>query len=142
MEKTWKDDPRSNSSMLQPVPVKVIYNQSRPGHTCDRTCACTQTCKTPSTSEKSPVPTSLSTMQSHMQSRSFVVTTAKLVTVTFCFHNSALSFFIQNERFDILQQQKTLHFGYTNLGLHVQFQIIKSNRSCRQVRTCELTHFH
>jgi len=30
------------------------------------------------------------------------------VTVTFCFHNSALSFFILNELFDMLQYQETL----------------------------------
>ena len=41
---------------------------------------------------------------------------ATQVTVTFCFHNYALSCFILNETFDMLQQQKTLYFEYTNLG--------------------------
>ena len=40
---------------------------------------------------RSHVPTSLSTMQSHMPNRSFVVSTATLATVTFHFQNSALS---------------------------------------------------
>jgi len=92
--------------------------------------------------KKSPVLTSLSTMQSHIRSRNFVVATAPLVTVTFCFHNSALSCFILNETFGILQQQQTLYFGYANLGSHVPFQILKSNRSCRQGRKCELPLLH
>ena len=47
--------------------------------------------KSPSTSKKSSVLTSLLTVQSHMPNRNFVITTATLVTVIFCFHNSALS---------------------------------------------------
>ena len=82
--------------------------QSVPGDMCDRTFTYPQTCKIPSTSEKSPMPTSLSTVQSHMPNRNFVVTTATLVTVTFCFHNSALSCFVLNQRFDMLQQ----HYYY------------------------------
>ena len=39
----------------------------------------------------------------------------------------------------MLQQQEDLYCRYTNLGSHVQLQIIKSNRSCRQGRMCELT---
>ena len=96
------------------------------------------TCKIPGTSEKSPVPTSLATMQSHMPNKNFAVATATLVTVTFCCHNSALSCFILNETFDMLQQQETLYFGCTNLGSHVQFQIIKSNHLYRQGCMCEL----
>ena len=57
-----------------------------------------------------------------------------LVTVTFCFHNSALSCFILKEPSDMFQQQGTLHYGYTNLGSHVSFQTIKSKQGC----TCEL----
>ena len=53
------------------------------------------------TSEKSPVPTTLSPMQLHMPNRNFVVATATLVTVTLFFHNSALSCSALNETFDI-----------------------------------------
>ena len=42
----------------------------------------------------------------------------------------------------MLEQQDTLHAGYVNLGSHVKFQMIKSDRSCRQVRTCELPPLH
>ena len=71
--------------------------------------------KPPSTSEKLPVPTSLSTVKSHMPNGNFVAT-ATLVTATFCCHNSTLSCVIQNETFHMPQQQETLYFGYTNLG--------------------------
>ena len=50
----------------------------------------------------STVPTSLSTVPSHMLNRNFVITTAKLVTITFCFHKSALSYFILNKTFGML----------------------------------------
>ena len=104
----------------------------------------------PSTSEKSPLPTSLSSVQSHVPSRNFAVATARLVTVTVCFHNSALSCFIVNGTLDMLQQQEALYFEYqevlniryANLGSHVQFQMIKSNPSFRQRRTCESTLLH
>ena len=76
------------------------------------------------TSEKLPLPTLLSIVQSEMPHRNFVVATATLVTVSFCFHNSASSCFILNETIDVLQQQETLCFGCTNLGSHVHFQII------------------
>ena len=78
----------------------------------------------------------------HIPSRDFVVTNATLVTVTFCFHNSALFCFIVNKTFNMIQQQKTLYFGYTKFGSHVPFQIIKSNQSCRQAHTCEMTLLH
>ena len=89
---------------------EICYANSTimPGDTCDRTCACLCTCKIPSTIEKLPVSTSLSTVQSNMPNRSFIVENATLVTATFCFHNSALSGFILNETFDKLQQQETL----------------------------------
>ena len=76
--------------------------------------------KPPSTSEKLPVPTSLSTVKSHMPNGNFFVATATLVTVTFCCHNSTLSCVIQNETFDMRQQQETLYFGYTNLGSYTR----------------------
>ena len=41
-----------------------------------------------------------------MPRRNFVVATARLVTVTFCFHNSSLPCFVLNEIFDMLQQQE------------------------------------
>ena len=91
---------------------------------------------------ESPVPASLSNVQSHTPNRDFVVATATIMTVTLCCHNSALSCFIINETFDMLQQQETLYFGYTNFGSYVSFQIVKSNRSCRQGHTCELTLLH
>ena len=81
---------------------------------------------------------SLSTVQSHMPFRNVVVATATLETVTFCLCNSALYCFILNETFEMLQQQENLYLGYTNLGSHVKFQIIKSNRSFRLGSTCEL----
>ena len=40
-----------------------------PGDMCDRTCGYPHTCKIPGTSEKSPIPTSRSTVQSHMPYR-------------------------------------------------------------------------
>ena len=87
---------------------------------------------------KSPVPTSLSTVQSHVPIGNFVVATGTLVTVTFCFHNSALCCFALNEMFDMLQQEEILYFGSTNLASHAQFQIIKSNHSCKRGCTCEV----
>ena len=60
-------------------------------------------------------PASLSTVQSHMQNRDFVVVTATLMTVTFCFYNSALPCFTLNETLSIHQQQ-ALNFGYRNPG--------------------------
>ena len=48
----------------------------------------------PRKSEKSPVPTLLSTVQVHMPNRNFVVATARLVAVTFGFHHSAIRCFI------------------------------------------------
>ena len=109
--------------------------QSMPRDTCDRTCTCPHTCKMLSTSKKSPVPTSLLIVQSHMPSKNFVVVTATLVTATFCFHNSALSCFIPNDAFEMVQQQETLYLGNKTLGSYVQFQIIQSNHSCRQGHT-------
>ena len=58
------------------------------------------------------------TVQSHMPDRSLAVATATLVTATFCFHNSALFYFVLNETFDMLQQQEALYFGYTDLVSH------------------------
>ena len=72
-----------------------------------------------------------------MPKRDFVVATATLLL-----HNSALSCFILNQTFDMLQQQETLYFWYINFGPHVAFQIIKSNHSCRQWCTCELPLLH
>jgi len=72
------------------------------------------TCKIPCTSQISPLPTSLVTVRSHVPNRNYVVTTATLVSVIFCFHNSILSCFILNEIFDMLQKQKAF-CGYTNL---------------------------
>ena len=85
-----------------------------PGETYNRTCS--HTCKIPSTSEKPPVPTSLSTTQLHLSIKNFVNNC--------CFHNSTSSCFILNETSNMLQQQETLCFEYTNLRSHVQFQVI------------------
>ena len=82
-----------------------VLHQSMPRDLSSHMCASPHTCKIPSTSEESPTPTSLSTMQLHMPYRSFVVATATLVIFTFCFQNSALSCFIVNQTFDMLQQQ-------------------------------------
>ena len=59
--------------------------QSMAGDTCDRKCACL-------------------TVQSHMPNKNFVVAIATHSTVTFCFHNSALSCFILKDIFDMHQQ--------------------------------------
>ena len=82
------------------------------------TYVCPHTCKVPSISEKSSVPKSLSSTQSQMPNRNFIVATATLVPVTFCFHNSVLLCFILNDSaflcfilndtFDMFQQQETL----------------------------------
>ena len=61
-----------------------VTEQSMPGDTCDHTC------EIPSTSEKSPLSTSLSTVQSHSPDRTFVVVTVTLATVTICFNSSTL----------------------------------------------------
>ena len=100
------------------------------------------TCKIPCISKRSPVPTSLLTVLSHMPNRNFIVITATLVIITFCFHNSALSCFVLNEAFNILQQLQTLHFGYTNYGSQVPFQIFKNNSSCRQGYMCRSMLLH
>lgn len=81
-------------------------------------------------------------MQSHIPNKNFFFATVTLLTVTFCFGNSALSCFIQLEIFDILQQQETLYCRYTNLGSQVQFQRIKINHLCRPGCTCKLTLVH
>ena len=101
-------------------------NQSMPRYTCNCRRERPHMSKTLSTSEKSPMPTILSTVQLHMPHRNFAVATVMLVTVTYCSHNSALSCFILTETYDMLQQQEDLYFGHTNLGSHVQFQILKS----------------
>ena len=77
---------------------------SMPRDSCDHTFGYPNMCKITSTSEKLLVPTSLSTVQAHMPNRNYVVT-ATLMTVTFCFHNAALSCFILNEIFAMLQRQ-------------------------------------
>ena len=94
-------------------------------------------CKISSTSEKSPVPKSLSTMQSHLPNRNFVVATELLVTSLFCFHNYALC---QMRHLECFSSNSVL--GYTNLRSHVQFQVIKSNRLCRKGGTWKLTLMH
>ena len=66
------------------------------------------------TTSPAPVPTSLSTVRSHMPNRNFVVTTATLVTQFFC-HNSALLSFILNETFYMLQQEGALYFVYVRI---------------------------
>ena len=139
----------SVSRLISTTPKRYdIYNEIFPMSSVygrrhvSRKCACPHTSKIPNTSEKYPVSTSLSTVQSHMPNRNLVVAITTLVTVTLCFHNSALSCFILNATFGMLQQQDTLYFGYTNLGFRVQFQTIKSNHSCRQGYTCELPPLH
>jgi len=109
---------------------------------CSCTCMSHHKCKISCTSEKLSKPTSLSTVQFCMPKWGFTVVTATLATVTFCFHNSTLSRFILNETFHMLQQLETPYLGCTNLGSHVPFQIIKSNRSCKQEHTCKLTLLH
>ena len=97
------------------------------------------TCRIPTKSKRSPVPTSQSTMQSHKPNRNFFVAAAALVTVSFCFYSSHLACFVLNEAFDILQEKEALYFGYTILGSHVQFQMIKSNRSYKRGHMCKPT---
>ena len=111
------------------------------GGTCDRTCAYPRKHKIPSTSEKLPVPTSLSTVQLHTPKKNFIVATATLVNAIFCLHNSALSCFFLNETFDMLKRQEILYFGYANPGSS-QLLITKSTHSCRQGHACELKLLH
>ena len=102
----------------------------------DRTCACPHV-RNPQHERK--ITRANITVNRAIAHKNFVVATATLVTVTVCFHNSALPCFILNETFEMVQQQETLYFGSTNLGSHVQFQIFQSNHSCRQGHTCKLT---
>ena len=87
--------------------------------------------KSPARAKKSSVTTSLSTVQSHVPNRNFIVAATTLMTVTLCFHISAVSCFVLNETFDMLQEQEAMFLGYTTLGAYVQFYIIKSNCSCK-----------
>ena len=86
------------------------------------------------------------TVQSHITNRNFFIATATLVTVALCFHNSALSCFILNLTFGILQQQETQYSGEAHetqySGEYMNFQITKSNCPCRQGHMCELTLLH
>ena len=107
--------------------AKCNYYRSMPKDICNQTCISPYMCKIPSISEKSLLPMSLSTMQSHMPNGDHIVVIATLVTATFCFLNSALSCFILNEAFKMLQQQETLYFRYADLGLYVPFQLVKRN---------------
>ena len=113
-----------------------------PRDTCDPTCMCLNTCKIPSRIKKPPVQISVPTMQLHMPNMNFVVIAATLVTVTLCFHSSTVSCFALSETFTLLQQQETLYFGYSNLGLDLQFQISKSSCLCRQGCMCNLMLMH
>ena len=88
------------------------------GDTCDRTCTFPPMWKILSMSDKSPMRTLLSTVQSHMPNRNFVVATAALVTVTFCFYDSGLSSFNRNETLDMLQQQETLYIKILDRTCH------------------------
>ena len=112
--------------------------QSMPKDTYYHTYVCPHMCDIHSTSKNSPVPISISAIQLHMPSRNFVVATATPASVTFSFHNSALSCFMINETFNMHQQQETLHFGCTNLASHMPFQMIKNNHSCRPGCMCKL----
>ena len=88
--------------------------QLMPGDTCDRTCACPHTSKILGTSENSPMLISLSAMQSHMLNDVFVVATAALLSSSFAF--VTLLYPVSPQvRFDMLKQQDTFYFGYTNL---------------------------
>jgi len=108
---------------------------SMPGDTCDCTCACPHVYM--STRLQYPARAKNHPCQHHCQpcnhtcevGTSFVAA-ATLVTVTFCFHNSGLSCFILYKASEMLQQQETLYFVCTDLGSHVQFEIITSNLSC------------
>ena len=122
-----------------------VFHTTRNSSTCpDRTYVFPHMLKIHSTSDYSPVPTSLSTVPLHMPNRNSVVANATLVTVTFCFHISALPCSFLNETFERSEwfSNRKLYFGCTNLGSHVQFQIVQSYRSCRQVRACEFALWH
>ena len=118
-----KEEAGKQGTALQMQLDKVLFAflQSMPG----------DMCKFRSTSKKSPLPTSLSAVQSHMPNRNFVVTTATLVTVTFYFHNCTLSRLFLNETFNMYLEQQTLYFRYKIL-----------DRSCRQSCISELTLLH
>ena len=101
--------------------------------TCYQMCTCDHSCKIRRTSENSPVPTSLSTVQSHIPNRKFAAATAALVTVSFRFQNSHYPIWIKYSNTSILYSIKTLCIAdRKHLGSLMQFQISKSSRSCRR----------
>ena len=100
--------------------LSMIPNQFMPGDTCDRICVCPDTCKLE--------PLSCSCSTSDCQ---------------FLLCNSVLSCSILNETFNMLQQQDTPYFAYTNLGSHMQFhklrataRAVKGARAKRRSCTC------
>ena len=91
-------------------------------------------CNIPSMSEKSPVLKSLSAVQSHMPDWNFVVETATIVTVIFCFHNSALSCSIPNETINITGSARKNSWGVSYLELPSK----KCELECYRPKFCSL----
>ena len=56
-------------------------------------------------------------------------------------YSSALTCFVLNRTLTCFSNKK-LCFGYTNLGLHMKFQISKCNHLCRQRKMCESILLH
>ena len=95
-----------------------------------------------STSEQLPIPTSLSTMQSHMPNNNFVVATATLFAVGVCFHNSALFCFTLKAAYNVLLQQELLYFGHTNLGSQMQLGHSMSNHPDHDTLNLRIFQIH
>ena len=95
------------------IVFEVSY-KSMPGDTFDGTCTCTRAYKIQNTSEQSPLPTSLSNVQSRMRNRNFVVTTATLVH---SFIYSLIHSFIHSFKFFI--QGKVSEISFTNYPVKI-----------------------
>ena len=103
-----------------------LAGQTMPGDMRDRMCACQQICKIPSTSEKLPVPKSLSTVQSRMPNRSLVVANAILVTVTFVFI-TLLYPFASAEKVSRVNYRSCIIFSGHGVGVGVGAVVISKN---------------
>ena len=108
--------------------------QSMPRDMCDHTCMCLHTCKISSICEKSPMPPSLWTVQSHMPNRTLLSQLQHYWLSPFAFKTLLHPLLSSIETFDMLQCQDALYFKYTNLGLRVQFHI-NIEQSLVQTRT-------
>ena len=105
------------------------FLQFMPGDSCHRKCTCLHTYKVPSTCEIARAKININRAIAHTKEelRCRNCNTSAIS----CCHSSILSCFILMGTLDMLQQQSALHFGQ-NFVSHIQFQMTKSNHSCRQ----------